>query len=163
MDFNLSYHFRPNIPVNEKACWFIFRKEKILLRTCGDITEPLIAPAADIPGFNPTDALHVGVLDGLHAYAFLDESENGIALAGTEWVSLRWGYGKFDDDMFYIYGRAHHLLLWSRNNRFCGRCGNPMALKKDERCFLCPACGYTSYPRISPAVIVRSKRTASSF
>jgi len=29
-----------------------------------------------------------------------------------------------------------------------------MELKSDERCFHCPSCGYDSYPRLSPAVIV---------
>jgi NAD+ diphosphatase len=29
-----------------------------------------------------------------------------------------------------------------------------MELKSDERCFHCPFCGFDSYPRLSPAVIV---------
>ena len=103
-------------------------------------------------------ALHVGLLNSIPCYVVFDRTEGGVVVPGTEWVSLRWGYGKFAEEMFQVYGRAQHLLLWAGNNRFCGRCGNSMALKSDERCFHCPACGFTSYPRISPAVIVAIER-----
>ncbi len=48
---------------------------------------------------------------------------------------------------------AGHLGSWYAANRFCGGCGAPMIRKEDERAVLCPRCGMTSYPRISPAVI----------
>lgn len=154
MNFNFTYHFQENIPPGKNAYWFIFRKEKIMTKTFGNSTKPLFIKAQDIPQLDIEKALHVGVLNNADCYAVFDRTESGIAIPDTEWVSLRLGYGKFDDEMFQIYGRARHLLLWAENNRFCGRCGNPVALKSDERCFLCPSCGFTSYPRISPAVIV---------
>lgn len=154
MNFNFNYDFQENIPSNENAYWFIFRNEKLLTKADGSSTKPLLIRAQDIPQFNIEKALHVGFLDHINCYAIFDHTESGIEIPDTEWVSLRLDYGKFDDEMFQIYGRARHLLLWTENNRFCGRCGNPMTLKSDERCFLCPSCGFTSYPRISPAVIV---------
>ena len=47
------------------------------------------------------------------------------------------------------------LREWRETNRFCGKCGTPMAphAKPEERAFVCPACGYTAYPKLSPAVI----------
>lgn len=154
MNFNFNYHFQENIPPEENACWFIFRNEKVLAKTCGNSTKPLFIKAQDIPRLDIQKALHVGLLNDINCYALFDQTEDGIQIPDTEWVSVRWGYGKFDDEMFHVYGRAQHLLFWAQNNRFCGRCGNPTALKSDERCFLCPSCGFTSYPRISPAVIV---------
>ncbi len=49
---------------------------------------------------------------------------------------------------------AGHLGMWYAANRFCGGCGAVMICKRDERAVVCPRCGMTSYPRISPAVIV---------
>jgi NAD+ diphosphatase len=154
MDFNYNYHFQENIPPQETSYWFIFRDEKILTGTCGNSTRPLLIAPRDLPQLNTEKALHVGLLNNIHCYAVFDQTDSGFALPDTEWVSLRWEYGKFDDEMFYVYGRALHLLVWAQNNRFCGRCGNAMALKSNERCFLCPSCGFLSFPRISPAVIV---------
>ena len=50
-----------------------------------------------------------------------------------------------------------HLADWYRDTRFCGRCGAEMAHSPRERARKCPACGYTAYPRIMPAVIVGVK------
>ena len=44
---------------------------------------------------------------------------------------------------------------WKSVNRFCGKCGTAMRPHENpsERAFVCPACGYLAYPKISPAVI----------
>ena len=154
MNFDSQYIYKKGIPLAEEAYWFIFRQEKILVATDGNATKPLLIRAQEIFGPDFGNAVHVGQLNGIDCYAVSDLTDTGIELPDTEWVSLRQSYGKFDEDMFWIYGRARHLLLWAENSRFCGRCGNPTALKSDERCFLCPSCGLTGYPRISPAVIV---------
>jgi len=41
-----------------------------------------------------------------------------------------------------------------RSHRFCGRCGKAMIHSEAERAMVCPGCGLTEYPKISPAVIV---------
>ena len=52
------------------------------------------------------------------------------------------------------------LREWRETNRFCGKCGTAMAPHADpaERAFVCPACGYTAYPKLSPAVIALVSR-----
>src|SRR5690606_15308051 len=40
----------------------------------------------------------------------------------------------------------------------CGVCATPMRKSKNELCFHCPACGFSAYPRISPAMMVLIKR-----
>lgn len=50
-----------------------------------------------------------------------------------------------------------HLADWYRDTAFCGRCGTKMNHSETERAQKCPACGYTAYPRIMPAVIVGVK------
>lgn len=54
--------------------------------------------------------------------------------------------------------RALHVLEWSRTHRFCGRCGAPNEEVEGQLSRRCPRCGLTSFPRISPAVIVLVRR-----
>lgn len=49
---------------------------------------------------------------------------------------------------------AWHLYVWYRDNRFCGRCRNPLVHDKKERMLRCPDCGNIVFPKIAPAVIV---------
>lgn len=48
---------------------------------------------------------------------------------------------------------AKQLASWYSNNKFCGRCGSVTEHSTKERAIVCPACGYTIYPRVVPAVI----------
>ncbi len=49
---------------------------------------------------------------------------------------------------------AYHLVCWYRRNRFCGGCATPFGHSTTERALVCPCCGQTVYPTISPAVSV---------
>jgi len=49
--------------------------------------------------------------------------------------------------------RAHHIAQWRRESLFCGSCGGKNADSGSEVARVCPVCGRTEYPRISPAVI----------
>ncbi|MEN6620053.1 MAG: NAD(+) diphosphatase [Smithella sp.] len=156
MNINFSFNYIKEISIEEDAYWFIFQGENILTQTEGNITLPtlpLLIRGRNIPHLDIEKVLHIGELNGTNCYATFDHTESEL-IPDTEWVPLRMSYGKFNKDMFLIYGRARHLLLWAQNNRFCGQCGHPLELKSDERCLQCPSCGFCSYPRISPAVIV---------
>jgi NAD+ diphosphatase len=50
------------------------------------------------------------------------------------------------------YARA--LNLWRANHRHCGRCGTLTTASHAGHSRDCPACGYHSFPRLDPAVIV---------
>jgi len=54
--------------------------------------------------------------------------------------------------------RALHVVEWARTHRFCGRCGTPNEEAAGELARKCPGCGLTTFPRISPAVIVLVRR-----
>ena len=49
---------------------------------------------------------------------------------------------------------AVQLWRWRQSRQFCGRCGVKTEDSKIERALVCPVCGQTEYPKISPAVIV---------
>ena len=51
-------------------------------------------------------------------------------------------------------GYASHLLHWHRHSRFCGRCGAGNTWHGSELAKICPDCGSTQFPKISPAIII---------
>ncbi len=63
---------------------------------------------------------------------------------------------KMTHEEFKEASRERELDEWRAVNRFCGKCGVEMSrhTNPDERAFVCPKCGYSSYPKLSPAVIV---------
>lgn len=49
---------------------------------------------------------------------------------------------------------AFQLYVWYRDNRFCGRCGQPTVHDNKQRMLFCPKCNNMIFPKIAPAVIV---------
>lgn len=137
--------------------WFVFHAGKLLVGIADGAAEiPVLGDLKEL-GVDPLRKLYLGLLYGQPCYAV--EAGSG-ELAGEsgekerfDYRELRSLFGLLPDDVFLLAGRASQLLYWDGNNLFCGRCGRPMEAKTDERAKLCPTCGYTTYPRISPAVI----------
>lgn len=57
-----------------------------------------------------------------------------------------------------LASRAFQVSEWVRTHRYCGVCATPMRKSDTELCFHCPGCGFSAYPRISPAMMVLIKR-----
>jgi NAD+ diphosphatase len=53
-----------------------------------------------------------------------------------------------------LASQAVQVVAWDRNHRFCGRCATPTEPVPGERLRVCPNCGLSAYPRLSPAIIV---------
>ena len=66
--------------------------------------------------------------------------------------------GRVSDATFTAYGRALQMLSWSRDHRFCGRCGQATELADSGRALACSRCNHNCYPRLSPCVIVAVSR-----
>jgi NAD+ diphosphatase len=69
-------------------------------------------------------------------------------------VDLRELYGRVSDVCWSLASRAVQVVAWDRNHRFCGRCATPTEPRDGERERVCPNCGLSAYPRLSPAIIV---------
>jgi NAD+ diphosphatase len=109
----------------------------------------VVASAAESEG----EPLHVGALDGEPVFA--------ARLAGhppEDAPTLRGLLAAGPDDLAQAAGRAAQLLDWEATHRFCGSCGSPNERSLSELVRVCPACGTTTYPRISPAVIMAVRR-----
>lgn len=76
---------------------------------------------------------------------------------GHAFRSLRSLFGRLDDEMLAIAGRAFQIADWARTHRYCGACAQPMSRAAGERAMKC-ACGHVAYPRISPAMMVLVRR-----
>ncbi len=50
--------------------------------------------------------------------------------------------------------RAHHLIIWHSNTRFCSRCQNPLEMKTEPHVKYCSLCQLQLFPNYSPAVMV---------
>ena len=99
------------------------------------------------------EPLHVGWLD--------DDPVFAAPLAGAppaDAPTLRALLADGPDAVAQAAGRAAQLLDWQATHRFCGRCGTPLERSRSELVLVCPSCGHTAYPRISPAVIMAVHR-----
>ncbi|MEX1197246.1 MAG: NAD(+) diphosphatase [Pseudohongiellaceae bacterium] len=75
--------------------------------------------------------------------------ELGARPVGTRELLLQEGF-----DRFSLVGQGSQMVHWYSTHRFCGRCGQPTALRGPRRVLGCEPCGVDYYPRISPCIIV---------
>lgn len=73
---------------------------------------------------------------------------------GFEWMEAKALMALFHPDGMQALCAARQLLFWEGRTRFCGSCGTALVDAPRERARKCPACGLTSYPAQTPAVIV---------
>jgi NAD+ diphosphatase len=138
----------------------------LLVRVRGDVV------AVDEAEY-PHDGHFLGSLDGLPCVA-VDEDGASPGTAGTAgtstgtgterdadpgFVALRRLWGRVDEQVWAIAGRAVQVIAWDRTHRYCGRCGEPTHPLAEERARRCPKCQLAAYPRLAPAVIVLVERS----
>lgn len=145
--------------------WFLFRGDKLLVRTSetdDSARVPEYSPGA--LGLSTVRTQYLGYIYGEHERidCFSGEIDAGAALPdGYEALGLRTLFGRLDETIFWIAGRAVQTVAWDRDHQFCGRCATPMIALDHERAKECPACKLRSYPRISPAIIIAITRTCA--
>jgi NAD+ diphosphatase len=153
--FNISAD--PPSERTEPAWWFIFSKRKLLVSSEGrEPTVPLIRSLTDL-GIHSNGEIYLGTLEGRPCYA-VALSDSLLVPADLVFQDLRQLYGRLNPAFIPIAFRALHLLDWSQKTRFCKRCGAAMRPKTGPPARECSQCGYLSFPRISPAVIVLVER-----
>lgn len=146
----------PNEPT-EPAWWFIYSRRKLLVSSeSRESAIPLIRNMTDL-GIHSNGEIYLGTLAGRPCYAAA-LADSATAPTAMVFQDLRQLSGRLDPDFFPISFRALHLLDWSQKTRFCKQCGGQMRPKPGPPARECPHCGYLSFPRISPAVIVLVER-----
>jgi NAD+ diphosphatase len=128
----------------------IFRGSDVLTLENGAI------PAAQICAFfddNSSPPEWVGKLEETH-YAVRFVAKEIEAPAGHTFRGMRTLWGVWRDEEVAVAGRAFQLQNWARTHRYCGVCGTATERIRGERGIKCPSCGFSAYPRISPAMMV---------
>lgn len=139
-----------------QAWWFLFAGEKIVVHTTpGKAALPVIHDPSAL-GLKSCREIYFGALDGVSCRIGEIGSEPELG-DGLSLVGLRQLFA-LDEDLFRVAGRAFQILEFERNHQYCGRCGKRTGDNQDERAKVCPACGLTVFPRMSPAIIVAIRR-----
>ena len=152
----MKNHYEPAVapPADcaEPALWFAFHKSELLIAQLPDAMQlPHCRDIAEL-GLADLRRIYLGTYGGRHCYvcelAHAETLPAGHALQG-----LRAVLGG-DPALGTLAGRAFQIMEWDRNHQYCSRCGTPTEARRDERARVCPSCRYTSYPPISPAIMI---------
>lgn len=151
--------------IYDQAYWFVLRGFNLLVENPkSQVSLPTTTQIAAIKE-NLVRHQYLGYLEtpsgAIQCYS-AEVSESTEPPEGVAFVSLRSLFGRFDEMMLALAGRAIQIVEWDRTHQFCGRCGIPVQALPNERAKICPQCGLTSYPRLAPAIIVSIERENSS-
>ena len=140
------------------AWWFAFRERDLLVTSDEDgaIALPLVGDPAEI-GVVAVRHQFLGTMGGRACWS-AELPADVDAPVGMAFEGLRALHARLPDAAYAVAGRAAQIVEWDRTHQFCGRCGVPTERVPGERAKRCPTCGLTSYPRLSPAVIVLIRR-----
>jgi NAD+ diphosphatase len=141
----------------EPAWWFVFIVNNMMvIEEEESINIPFVRDLNDL-GLRPTREWYLGTINGNHCYC-AEVSENDSFPEKMVLYGLRYLYGRLENTHHKIGMKAVHMIDWDRTVRFCSRCGTEMNRAKGMNAKECPDCGFLSFPRISPAVIVLIER-----
>ena len=140
--------------MTDEDMWFVIHEGKLLLHRDGD--------ALQVPRYTHlkshfntlTQAHYFGTQDGCPCHMAGLETNNAAFGEDFEVKGLFGLMGLFNEDLILTAACAAQLVRWNKSHTYCGRCGQPMSDKTDERAKECRDCNLISYPRLSPAVIV---------
>lgn len=142
---------------SDSALVFAFHQGRLLVRREAERAEvPRHGEVAEVLSGAPAH-IYLGRLEGRACFAMPLEVEPepppGFAFSG-----LRELFGRLEEPVHGVAGRAFQIVEWYLGHAHCGRCGTPTELVADERARGCPKCGATYFPRINPAVIMLVER-----
>lgn len=150
---NFISDFKNPEKIKPESLWFMVHEQKIAVLSENDTTA--------IPEFRnlkekkitSENTHYMGTYNNVPCYAAEISATENIPECFSVHPPLSL-LNEMEVDLVRIAGLATQLINWSRNHRFCGKCGKFTEDKKDERAKICASCGQIYYPRLSPAIIV---------
>ncbi|MEJ5247676.1 NAD(+) diphosphatase [Caldilinea sp.] len=145
---------------NGLARWYLYQGDRLIVDEHNGAPSIPVAETPQELGLAAVCTEYLGMLEGerpllCFSGCVADEATlpNGFAA-----YDLRALFEQMDEFEIGLAGRAKQIAHWDRDHQFCGRCGAQTELLTEERARRCPRCRLTSYPRISPAIIVAVTR-----
>jgi NAD+ diphosphatase len=138
------------------AAIYLFLDDRALLRSEGERLQPLFtSAAADAAGLDPDTLILLGVTPEGPRFAGLAraETDRPEQLKAIDLRSLA-VQAALDPHELAALAQARSYLYWHATNRFCGRCGGPLASVRGGVGRHCQNCGAEHFPRVDPVVIM---------
>ncbi len=136
--------------ITEPAYWLAFSRGRMIISPDG-LHLPCLKSLNEL-GISPLRTQYLGVLNGKHCFS-AELPPDTETPEGVEFMDLMRAYTVFDEDIYLLAGKATQIVAWDQTHQYCGRCGNRTEYVPGERGKKCPVCGFSSYPRLSPATI----------
>lgn len=134
--------------------WFIFQNDRLLLAKEAEDYSLLTNKHFSLLKSSILRELKLGTLNEADCYC-AEIAEDAPLPDEVAPFSLRKGLELLGTDWYHPAAKAYAVINWDKTHQFCGRCGSK-TLHKASAAFerICPACGLSLYPRISPSMIV---------
>lgn len=142
---HFSSHLRKDTLAFGDELWFVFKDSKLLVHQ--DTLYPFQKKPLPL-----ARSLYMGTFDSHHIFAGEISSPEPPPAEGV-WMDIKMLYGKIDDALIGLAGRAVQLIAWDRTHAFCGQCGSRTIERTNERAKECPECGMLAFPKIAPAIM----------
>ena len=137
--------------MNKKSqYWFLFFKDKLLLKKGKD--NQYAIPFGEQPPAPIKSSFEVIFSPDIPAQAASMDDDYPENEQYAQ-VGLRASWDYLPREWYKRAGKAHQLVHWDRNSRYCPACGTPMAWHTHISKY-CPKCKKETFPVISPAIIV---------
>lgn len=135
-------------PQSASESWyFVFNNGEILLHLDEAEHYQPFTTTAQIDALDPHYHL-MGMQGDIACYAVEISSRPDFEFSG-----LRGIFGKVDNLLLSLAGRAAQICDWYRSHQYCGKCGKPTVGHDSDRAMVCETCRILSYPRLSPSII----------
>lgn len=118
-----------------------------------DKFKPPFLKASEVPESDLRYTARIGEYLGKDVFLLIREADTSLQ-EGWEIRQLRQCLLRADEYWFGLAARGCQIAGFLRTHKFCGVCGHENSQDREELAVVCGYCGLTSYPRISPCIIV---------
>lgn len=140
--------------MNDQPVWcFVFNSGNLLIKVENDVINVPVKMTMEQFKAWETTKFYLGRFDGCDCYC-IETDDNKNLPEEMVFRKFRSLFGKIEEELFMLAGRASHILDWHKKNQYCGICGSKTEMKQDELAKVCLNCSNIIYPKISPAIIV---------
>lgn len=152
---SFNNHFQENLDWGENDYILSYGDRSLLLKTTGDELE--LPRKKDFSELSDTTE-HIFLFTLNQVPCFLVWEVLKVESDSFTYKEINFFRTTDQHEIAWISIVGMHLQNWYAQNRFCGKCGELMHHKQDERAMICPVCNHVVYPKISPAIIVAITR-----